>query len=74
MEHLRLKELNTLIRSTLDGNLAPSYWVIAEVAELRMNQKGHCYLDLIEKEDERLAARIRATIWAYTFRGLSSWF
>ncbi len=74
MEHLRLKELNKLIRSTLDGNLEPSYWVIAEVAELRLNQKGHCYLDLIEKEDERLVARMRATIWAYTFRGLSAWF
>jgi len=74
MEHLRLKELNTLIRSTLDGNLEPTYWVVAEVAELRLNQKGHCYLDLIEKEDDRLVARIRATIWAYTFRGLSAWF
>ncbi|MCA6074777.1 exodeoxyribonuclease VII large subunit [Fulvivirga sedimenti] len=74
MEHLRLLELNQLIRSTLDNNLEPSYWVVAEVAELRLNQKGHCYLDLIEKEDDRLVARIRATIWAYTFRGLSAWF
>ncbi len=74
MEHLRLLELNQLIRSTLDNTLEPSYWVVAEVAELRLNQKGHCYLDLIEKEDDRLVARIRATIWAYTFRGLSAWF
>ena len=74
MEHLRLSELNELIRKTLDSNLAPAYWVIAEVAELRLNQKGHCYLDLIEKENDTLVARQRATIWAYAFRSISAGF
>ena len=74
MQHFTLFELNQLIRQTLDTNLEPSYWVVAEIGELRMNQKGHCYLELVEKEEEKVVAKQRATIWAYTYRNLSPWF
>jgi len=73
-QQLTLFELNQLIKQTLDANLAPSYWVVAEIGELRTNQKGHCYLELVEKEDDRVIAKSRATIWAYTYRNLSVWF
>ena len=46
-------------------------WVIAEIAESKCNQKGHCYLDLVEKEDHKTIAQIRATIWSYEYRTLS---
>jgi exodeoxyribonuclease VII large subunit len=39
-----------------------------------VGQNGHCYLDLVEKNDDFLYAKIRATIWSNTFRGLGSWF
>ena len=74
MQHFTLFELNQLIRQTLDANLEPSYWVAAEIGELRMNQKGHCYLELVEKEEEKVVAKQRSTIWAYTYRNLSPWF
>lgn len=73
-DHLTLFELNELIKQTLDKNLNPSYWVIAEIGELRTNQKGHCYLELVEKQDERVIAKSRATIWSYTYRNLATWF
>ena len=73
-QHLSLLELNQLIRNTLDAHLEPAYWVVGEIADLRLNQRGHCYFELIEKEDENVTARIRATIWAYTYRSLSAWF
>lgn len=72
--HLTLFQLNKLVKQTLDSNLAPSYWVVAEISELRTNQKGHCYLELVEKQDEQVIAKTRATIWAYTYRNLSTWF
>lgn len=72
--HLTLFELNKLVKQTLDSNLAPSYWVVAEISELRTNQNGHCYLELVEKQDEQVIAKTRATIWAYTYRNLSTWF
>lgn len=74
MANISLLELNTLIQSTLDSNLQPSYWVVAEISDLRENQRGHCYLELIEKNEDEVMARIRANIWAYHYRNLAPWF
>lgn len=74
MEHLSLFQLNKLIQKTLDGHLDASYWVIAEIGELRVNQNGHCYLELVEKENNNIIAKSRATIWANNYRNLSLWF
>lgn len=74
MESYTLFELNRLIRNTLDAHLEPSYWVTAEIGEMRNNQKGHCYMELVEKQDDEVIAKMRANIWAYTYRNLSGWF
>ena len=70
MNHYSLFELNQLIRTTLDRHLDPSYWVVAEIGDLNVNQKGHCYLEFIQKKNEVIVAKIRATIWSYTYRNL----
>lgn len=74
MNHINLIELNTLIKETLDTQMEPSYWVVAEIGEMRQNSSGHCYLELVEKEGNHVSAKIKATIWCYTFRKLSGWF
>ncbi len=74
MEHLSLLALNKLIQDTLKDHLEPSYWLVAEISELRVNQKGHCYLELVQNENGRAVAKSRATIWSYTYRNLSAWF
>lgn len=74
MEHLSLFELNKLIGEVLAKNMEPSYWVIAEIGEIRHTHKGHCYLELVEKEGNVIKAKNRATIWSYTYRNLGTWF
>jgi exodeoxyribonuclease VII large subunit len=74
MDHLSLIELNKLIQDTLKKNLEPSYWIIAEIGELKVTQKGHCYLELLQNENNKAVAKVRATIWSYTYRNLSTWF
>ena len=74
MERLSLFELNATIKKNLEQHLEPSYWVIAEIGEMRTHSSGHCYLELVEKEDDKIIAKMRATIWAYTYRNLASWF
>ncbi|MFC2124622.1 exodeoxyribonuclease VII large subunit [Bacteroidota bacterium] len=74
MKEYTLSELNSVIKECLEANLEPSYWVIAEIGELRVNQNGHCYLELIEKSGDEVLAKINATIWSYTYRNLSGWF
>jgi exodeoxyribonuclease VII large subunit len=68
---MTLSELNSMIRSVIAGELPDLYWVIAEISELKLNQKGHCYMELVEKEDEKTTAQIKATIWAYEYRTLN---
>lgn len=69
-----LSELNTAIKATLELAFPESVWVVAEISEIRHNSKGHCYLELVEREEEETIAHIRANIWAYTFRNLASKF
>jgi exodeoxyribonuclease VII large subunit len=72
--HYTLFELNNLIRSVISSSFPDAYWVAAEIAELKCNQKGHCYIELVEKEDENITAQTKATIWAYESRKLGSKF
>lgn len=74
MQHISLSDLNKYIKEALSKNLAPGYWVVAEIGELRENNKGHCYLDLVEKEDNKIIAKNRATIWSYLYRNIKGKF
>lgn len=74
MSHLSLFQLNSTIKKTLENNLDATHWVVAEIGEMRLNQKGHCYMELIEKEGNFVSAKMKANIWSYTFRNLSGWF
>jgi exodeoxyribonuclease VII large subunit len=66
-----LFELNNLIKEAINYALPGSYWVIAEIADTKLNQRGHCYLELVEKEDNKAIAQVKANIWAYEYRKLS---
>ena len=49
-----LLELNACVRNTLQESLPERYWVRAEISEARIHPSGHCYLELIEKEEQLL--------------------
>ena len=73
-QQLTLSELNKSIKETLQEKFPAPVWVIAEVSEMKENRTGHCYLELIEKEENTIIARSRATIWSYTYRMLKPYF
>ncbi|PKL51406.1 MAG: exodeoxyribonuclease VII large subunit [Nitrospira bacterium HGW-Nitrospira-1] len=66
-----LFELNNIIKNAISDALPDTYWVMAEIADTKLNQKGHCYLELVEKEDNKTVAQAKANIWAYEYRKLS---
>ena len=70
----RLYELSAIIKSAVSSALPDACWIIAEIAECKCNQKGHCYLELVEKEGERTIAQMKATIWAYDYRNIGGKF
>ena len=75
-ERLKLSELNGLVKKSIGEAFTAPVWVIGEISELKTNRSGHCYLNLIEKEEngDAIVAQARATIWSYTFRMLRPYF
>lgn len=75
-EHITLYELNKEVKSVLKNNLEQYYWVMGEISELKTNNSGHCYLELVEKDEETdmLNAKARAIIWSSAFRMLQPYF
>ncbi len=71
-----LLELNQSIQQVLKGGFSVPLWVMAEISEIRPSGNGHCYLELVEKDNnsDQLVAKARATIWAFTFRMLKPYF
>lgn len=69
---ISLSEFNSRIESSLNGNSQlQNQWVIAETSDMRLNRSGHCYLELIEKDqDGDTVARVKAVFWAQTYRRL----
>lgn len=65
MRPLSLLELNHLVRSALEETLPGSYWLAAELSEVRMAAGGHCYVEFVEKDSRGngLVAKARGTIW-----------
>lgn len=75
-EKVSLEELQLIIRDSLYLALPDFYWVMAEISELKENNTGHCYLELIEKhpDDKNVRARVRAIIWRNRYRFLKAFF
>ncbi|MBR2031112.1 MAG: exodeoxyribonuclease VII large subunit [Alistipes sp.] len=63
--HITLAQLQGRISIALAEALPLPVWVSAEVADIKINASGHCYIELIEKNEKTGAteAQARATIW-----------
>lgn len=73
---ITLAELQGLIRDKIYEALPGYFWVIAEIAEIKVNSAGHCYLELTGTDTPggRVTARARATIWASKYYSLNTVF
>ncbi len=73
---LSLFELNVKVRTVLEHTLRQTFWVAAEVSELRVASNGHCYVEFVQKDDlsGSLIAKARGIIWRNTYRIVSDTF
>lgn len=76
MTSITLSELTNQIQQIIRSGFDTPQWIRAEISELRENSGGHCYLELVEKDDasDALLAKTKATIWASTYRMLKPYF
>ncbi len=75
-EPLTLYALNNMVRCTLNDAIPSRYWVTGELSEVRETTAGHCYIELVQRNEAtgELVAKARGTIWARTYALLRPYF
>ncbi len=71
---LTLSELNRNIKSAVEREFPMPLWVTGEISSVTEHSSGHCYLELVEKEHEKLKAVVRAVIWSSSYRMIKTYF
>jgi exodeoxyribonuclease VII large subunit len=69
---ISLTELQGLIRDKIYEALPGSFWVVAEIAEMKVQSAGHCYLELTGSDTP--GGRVTAKARASKYRSLSTFF
>ena len=75
-QYITLSELQRRVRQVLEERFALPLWVSAEIAEVKVNYSGHCYLELVEKGegDGVPKAQARAVIWRSQYARIAAYF
>ena len=68
-EILSLYELNQLIKSVVETAFDRTFLIKAEIASCDV--KNHCYMTLVDKDEDTIRAEIRAVIWANKYKVIS---
>ena len=73
---LSLYSLNSLVRSAISDALPLRYWVTGELSEVRETPVGHCYIELVQHDEEtqEIVAKARGTVWSRTYSLLRPYF
>lgn len=70
-----LLEVTSSIQKTLSARYTSSFWVKAEMNKLNFyKQSGHCYPDLVEKQDGKVIAQIRSNLWKDDYMKINNTF
>ena len=75
-EPLTLYSLNNMVRRALGDSLPLQYWVTGELSEVREASNGHCYIELVQRDEvsDELVAKARGTIWSRIYTLLKPYF
>lgn len=76
MNSISLYDLNKQIGSVIKTGLSGAVWVHAEINSINVQRVGHCYIELIEKDENNgnIIAKSRANIWANIYKSISAYF
>ncbi len=69
-----LKQVLQSIRKTIEERYQSLYWVKAEMHKLNRYPSGHCFPELLQKEDGKIVAQISGTIWKQNFERINQRF
>lgn len=75
-EPFTLYSLNNMVRQAVSEGLPSRYWVTGELSEVREASNGHCYIELVQRDEVtlELVAKARGTIWSRIYSLLRPYF
>lgn len=73
---ITLSALQARLRAVIEQHAGGAQWVVAEISECKVNYAGHCYLELVERQDngKAPAAQARGVIWSSSYKMISGYF
>jgi exodeoxyribonuclease VII large subunit len=70
-----LSQITKSIESVIGKNYNRAYYIKAEILKLNYYpHSGHCYPELVEKENNKIKAQLRGVIWSTQFRSINERF
>lgn len=75
-EPLTLYALNNMVRGAINDGMPLRYWVTGELSEVREASNGHCYIELVQRDEvtNELVAKARGTVWSRIYTLLRPYF
>ncbi|MGA3014020.1 MAG: exodeoxyribonuclease VII large subunit [Bacteroidales bacterium] len=70
-----LLEVTRSIQKTLSDRYSSPFWVKAEMSKLNFySHSGHCYPEIIEKQEGKIIAHIRSNLWKDDYQAINEKF
>lgn len=69
-----LKQVVSSIRKTLEERYQQTYWVKAEMHKLNRFPSGHCFPEILQKENGKIVAQISGSIWKHNYERINKRF
>lgn len=70
-----LLEVTLSVKKTISDRYQSSFWVKAEMNKLNYySYSGHCYPELLEKNNGKIVAQVRANLWKDDFQRINDHF
>lgn len=75
-EPITLYSLNNLVRNVVADAMPSRYWVTGELSEVRETAAGHCYIELVQRDEasDETVAKARGTVWSRIYSLLRPYF
>ena len=66
-----LKQVTSSIQKVIEDRYRNQYWVKAEMHKLNLYPSGHCFPELLQKENGKIVAQMNASIWKHNYQRIN---
>ena len=66
-----LKQVTSSIQKVIEDRYKQQYWVKAEMHKLNLYPSGHCFPELLQKENGKIVAQMNASIWKHNYQRIN---